>query len=192
MDNVSTVGRSAKARVQRRIQDDGARTDPSVCTGSLVLGAAGLLTGYRATCHWSSIDQLSLLGAEPVRECVVRNRNRMTGAGVTSRIDFALSIAADLMGDDVAQEVQLQMEYDPEPPYQSGSPRTGPTVQVTRLRFPDLAQHLGFDLRVGFAILGSNQFFRRQRDQGQDQGVHHGRRDHAIGESVRWAAVIDP
>jgi cyclohexyl-isocyanide hydratase len=105
----------------------------SVCTGSLVLGAAGLLFGYRATCHWSSIDQLSLLGAEPVSERVVRDRNRITGAGVTSGIDFALTVVADLLGKDAAQEIQLQMEYDPEPPYQTGSPRTAPPALVAAI-----------------------------------------------------------
>lgn len=98
----------------------------SVCTGSLILAAAGLLKGYRATCHWSSIDQLSLLGAEPVSARVVRDRNRITGAGVTSGIDFAITVVADLVGADIAQEIQLQLEYDPEPPYQSGSPRSAP------------------------------------------------------------------
>jgi cyclohexyl-isocyanide hydratase len=86
----------------------------SVCTGSLVLGAAGLLTGYRATSHWLSIDQLTMLGAEPVSERVVRDRNRITGAGVSSGIDFALTVVADLLGKDVAQDTQLQMEYDPQ------------------------------------------------------------------------------
>lgn len=106
----------------------------SVCTGSLVLGAAGLLTGFRATCHWSSIDQLSLLGAEPVHERVVRDRNRITGAGVTSGIDFALTVIAHLVGEAVAQEVQLQMEYDPRPPFQTGSPRTAPPTLVKATR----------------------------------------------------------
>jgi cyclohexyl-isocyanide hydratase len=106
----------------------------SVCTGSLVLGAAGLLTGYRATSHWSSIDQLTMLGAEPVSERVVRDRNRITGAGVTSGIDFALTVVADLLGKDVAQEIQLQMEYDPEPPYQTGSPKTAPADLVATTR----------------------------------------------------------
>lgn len=106
----------------------------SVCTGSLVLGAAGLLTGFRATCHWSSIDQLSLLGAQPVHERVVRDRNRITGAGVTSGIDFALTVVAHLMGDEVAQELQLQMEYDPQPPFEAGSPRTAPPALVKATR----------------------------------------------------------
>jgi cyclohexyl-isocyanide hydratase len=106
----------------------------SVCTGSLVLAAAGLLEGYKATCHWSSIDQLSLLGALPVSERVVQDRNRVTGAGVTSGIDFALTVVADLLGDEAAREIQLQMEYDPEPPFQSGSPRSASPalVQATR------------------------------------------------------------
>ena len=106
----------------------------SVCTGSLVLGAAGLLRGYRATCHWSSLDQLSLLGAEPVSDRVVRDRNRITGAGVTSGIDFALAVVAELLGDEIAQEVQLQMEYDPQPPYQTGSPLTAPPALVALVR----------------------------------------------------------
>ncbi|MDF7649141.1 DJ-1/PfpI family protein [Erwiniaceae bacterium L1_54_3] len=96
----------------------------SVCTGSLVLGAAGLLQGYRATTHWGSLDQLNLLGATPVAERVVRDGNRITGAGVTSGIDFALTVAEELFGRAVAENIQLQMEYDPEPPFHSGSPRS--------------------------------------------------------------------
>jgi cyclohexyl-isocyanide hydratase len=96
----------------------------------LAIGAAGLLRGYRATSHWSSMEQLSLLGAEPVQERVVRDGNRKTGAGVTSGIDLALTVVAELLGHQVAQEVQLQMEYDPEPPYKTGSPRTAPSALV--------------------------------------------------------------
>ena len=103
-----------------RQQADQAKWVTSVCTGSLVLGAAGLLKGYCATSHWSSIDQLSLLGAEPVSQRVVRDRNRISGAGVTSGIDFALTLVAEISGDAVAKSVQLQMEYDPEPPFTSG------------------------------------------------------------------------
>jgi len=106
----------------------------SVCTGSLVLGAAGLLDGYRATSHWSSIDQLSLLGAEPVARRVVRDRNRITGAGVTSGIDFALTVVAELFSPAVAQEIQLQLEYDPEPPYQAGSPRSASPDLVSAVK----------------------------------------------------------
>lgn len=112
----------------------GCRLVTSVCTGSLVLGAAGLLSGYRATCHWSSLDQLSLLGAHPVNERVVRDRNRITGAGVTSGIDFGLTVAAELAGDEVAQGVQLQMEYDPAPPFAAGSPRSAPAQLVDAIR----------------------------------------------------------
>lgn len=106
----------------------------SVCTGALVLGAAGLLTGYRATTHWASLDQLALFGAEPVEARVVRDRNRFTGAGVTSGIDFALAIAAEVLGEDAAQEIQLQIEYDPEPPFRCGSLRTASPELVARLR----------------------------------------------------------
>ena len=98
----------------------------SVCTGSLVLGAAGLLKGYQATCHWASLDQLALLGATPVAERVVQDRNRITGAGITSGIDFALQLVALLYGKTVAQSIQLHMEYDPHPPLQSGTPDLAP------------------------------------------------------------------
>src|SRR5205807_6882589 len=89
----------------------GCRFVTSVCTGSLVLAAAGLLRGYRATCHWGSLDQLSLLQAEPVAERVVRDRNRITGAGVTSGIDFALAVVAELAGAGLAREIQLPDAY---------------------------------------------------------------------------------
>ncbi|WP_454918177.1 DJ-1/PfpI family protein [Xanthobacter sediminis] len=95
----------------------GARYVTSVCTGSLLLGAAGLLKGYRATCHWLSLPQLALLGAQPVRERVVIDRNRITGAGVTSGIDFGLVLAAAIMGEDEARRIALAIEYDPAPPF---------------------------------------------------------------------------
>ncbi|MGC1030742.1 DJ-1/PfpI family protein [Pantoea agglomerans] len=117
-----------------RQQADQAKWVTSVCTDSLVLGAAGLLKGYRATSHWSSIDQLALLGAEPVSQRVVRDRNRISGAGVTSGIDFALTLVAEIAGDAVAKSVQLQMEYDPEPPFTSGSPHTAPPQEVEQAR----------------------------------------------------------
>ncbi|KAF1072272.1 MAG: Isonitrile hydratase [Pseudomonas citronellolis] len=113
----------------RRAAED-CRLLTSVCTGSLLLGAAGLLDGYRATCHWASLDQLELLGARPVAQRVVRDRDRITGAGVTSGIDFALSVAAELHGSVIAQDIQLQMEYSPRPPYRSGSPLTAPSALV--------------------------------------------------------------
>lgn len=98
----------------------------SVCTGALLLGAAGLLRGHRATTHWLSLGLLESFGAVPVRERVVRDRNRITGAGVSAGIDFALVVAAELFGAAVAQSIQLAIEYQPAPPFQSGSPDTAP------------------------------------------------------------------
>lgn len=106
----------------------------SVCTGSLILGAAGLLQGFRATTHWGSLDQLTLLGATPVSERVVIDRNRISGAGVTSGIDFALTVVAEIYGASAAQRIQLQLEYDPEPPFVSGSPRTAAPELVADVR----------------------------------------------------------
>jgi cyclohexyl-isocyanide hydratase len=106
----------------------------SVCTGSLVLGAAGLLKGKRATCHWAAIEHLALLGAIPVSERVVIDGNVVTGAGVASGIDFALQLAAILEGEKVAREIQLQIEYDPDPPFNGGSPRTAAPETLETLR----------------------------------------------------------
>ncbi len=92
------------------------------------------IAGYRATCHWASLDQLAALGAEPVAERVVRDRNRITGAGVTSGIDFALHVVAELVSPQLAREIQLQIEYDPAPPFQAGSPRTAPAELVSAQR----------------------------------------------------------
>lgn len=107
-----------------RKQASGARYVTSVCTGSLVLGAAGLLKGKRATSHWAALEHLKPLGAIPVSDKVVMDGNVITGAGVTSGIDFALTVAALLEGEDVARQIQLQIEYDPSPPFNSGSPKT--------------------------------------------------------------------
>ena len=110
-----------------------ARYVTSVCSGALLLGAAGLLRGYRATTHWMSLDFLRAFGAEPVEERVVRDRNRITGGGVTAGIDFALFVAGELFGDAVAQSIQLAVEYDPAPPYSSGSPRVAPEGVTRRV-----------------------------------------------------------
>lgn len=99
----------------------GAQYVTSVCTGSLILGAAGLLRGYRATTHWVVHDVLATLGATPVTERVVIDRNRITGAGVTAGLDFGLIMAAKLRGDDYARMLQLAFEYDPQPPFNAGS-----------------------------------------------------------------------
>jgi len=94
----------------------------SVCTGSLILGAAGLLKGYKAACHWASRDQLAYFGAIPTAERIVFDRNRASGGGVTSGIDFGLALAAEIRGDAYAKFIQLSLEYDPDPPFTSGSP----------------------------------------------------------------------
>ena len=94
----------------------------SVCTGALILGAAGLLQGYRATTHWAYHDLLPLVGAEPVASRIVEDRNRITGGGVTSGIDFGLTLLARLTSDDYARGWQLGTEYDPDPPFDSGAP----------------------------------------------------------------------
>ena len=94
----------------------------SVCTGALILGAAGLLQGYQATTHWAYHDLLPLVGAEPVKARVVADRNRITGGGVTSGIDFGLTLLARLAGEDYARGWQLGTEYDPHPPFDAGTP----------------------------------------------------------------------
>jgi cyclohexyl-isocyanide hydratase len=111
----------------------------SVCSGALVLGAAGLLKGYKATTHWSVHDVLPLLGATPVKARVVEDRNRITAGGVTSGIDFGLRIAARLRGDDFARALELNLEYDPQPPFGTGTPaKAGPkiTTAMTQMYQP--------------------------------------------------------
>jgi len=104
----------------------GARYVTSVCTGSLVLGAAGLLRGKHAASHWAWRDALSAFGAIPDPARVVRDGNVFTGGGVTAGIDFALTVMAEIAGDDYAQSVQLSMEYAPDPPFMSGRPDIAP------------------------------------------------------------------
>jgi cyclohexyl-isocyanide hydratase len=113
------------------LADRGARAKyvTSVCSGSIILGAAGLLRGYKATSHWAAKDMLPLFGAEPAEGRVVIDRNRMTGGGVTAGIDFGLVLLAQLRGDDAAKMTQLMMEYDPQPPFHAGSPKgAGPEL----------------------------------------------------------------
>jgi cyclohexyl-isocyanide hydratase len=106
----------------------------SVCSGSLLLGAAGLLQGYQATTHWALHDVLPQFGAQPVKARVVTDRNRITGGGVTAGIDFGLTVLAQLRGADVAQAVQLMMEYDPQPPFDAGSPDKAGAAIVSTAR----------------------------------------------------------
>ena len=124
------------ATVLRFLQNQarGAKYVTSVCTGSLVLGAAGLLKGKRATCHWAALDHLNALGAIPVSERVVVDGTIVTAAGVASGLDFALVLAAKLESEQVAREIQLQIEYDPAPPFDSGSPGTASPDTVAALR----------------------------------------------------------
>ncbi len=110
------------------------RWTTSVCTGSLLLGAAGVLDGLRATSHWLYLDRLRELGAEPVSERVVREGKVITAAGVSSGIDMALGLAAIEAGEDVAQAIQLAIEYDPQPPFDAGSPNKAPGHVVERVR----------------------------------------------------------
>jgi cyclohexyl-isocyanide hydratase len=113
---------------------DGARYVTSVCTGSLILGAAGLLKGRRAACHWAWRDLLTLFGAIPDGGRVVRDGNVFTGGGVTAGIDFALTLAAEIAGEAFAQGLQLSLEYAPAPPFDAGRPETAPPEVLARVR----------------------------------------------------------
>ncbi|HEX6311939.1 MAG TPA: DJ-1/PfpI family protein [Acidimicrobiia bacterium] len=129
------------ARADRRVIDwlqvahEGSQWTTSVCTGALVLGAAGLLEGKRATSHWTALDALRQFGAEPVGdERVVFDGKVVTAAGVSAGIDMALTLAERVAGPDVAQAIQLEIEYDPQPPFDTGSTAKAPPELVARLR----------------------------------------------------------
>jgi cyclohexyl-isocyanide hydratase len=123
-----------------RKQAERAKFVTSVCTGSLVLGAAGLLRGYRAATHWTAMENLSAFGAIPTEQRVVIDRNRVTGGGVTAGIDFALTLVAKLVDEKTAQAVQLRLEYNPAPPFNAGSPKTAPK-EVLALMNERVAPH---------------------------------------------------
>lgn len=117
-----------------RAQAARARFVTSVCTGALVLGAAGLLKGVRATTHWASHDFLAPLGAQPVQARWVRDGRVVTGGGVTAGIDFALALVAEMLSPEAAQAIQLQIEYAPAPPFAAGSPETAPPAVLAAAR----------------------------------------------------------
>lgn len=131
---VSALMDDAEALDWLRGQAQSVRYVTSVCTGSLVLGAAGLLRGKRATSHWASRDLLAAFGAIPTPGRVVRDGNLFTGGGVTAGIDFALTVVAEMAGTKTAQEIQLQIEYAPAPPFDAGAPDTAPPDVVAAVR----------------------------------------------------------
>ncbi len=117
-----------------RRQAKGAKYITSVCTGALVLGAAGLLEGYRATTHWTAMDHLAPFGAVPEKTRVCVDRNRITGGGVTAGIDFALTLVSILVDRQTAEAIQLRIEYNPAPPFNSGSPDTAPAEILAAMK----------------------------------------------------------
>jgi transcriptional regulator GlxA family with amidase domain len=123
----------------------------SVCTGSLLLGAAGILEGLEATTHWLETETLEKFGARPVEKRVVEQGKVITAAGVSAGIDMAITLVARIAGDDVAKAIQLGIEYDPQPPFDSGSPRTAPAsiVDLVRNIAGDLASSTRAGNRVG-------------------------------------------
>lgn len=128
----------------------------SVCTGSLILGAAGLLKGYKATTHWAWHHHLALFGAEPIKARTVFDRNRVTGGGVTAGIDFALALMAAIAGESIARMVQLSLEYDPSPPFDSGSPEKAGDIAVAGYqdRVRKIAPEREAELKEAAARLG--------------------------------------
>ena len=117
-----------------RMQALGAKFVTSVCTGSLVLGAAGLLQGYNAATHWSAMEMLALFGATPTKTRVCVDRNRVTGGGVTAGIDFALKLVSLLVDRSTAEAIQLRLEYNPAPPFNAGSPDTAPAEVLALMK----------------------------------------------------------
>lgn len=115
-------------------QGETAKYITSVCTGSLILAAAGLLQGYRAACHWAFRDQLAMLGVEVCTDRVAIDRNRITGGGVTAGIDFGLVLAGILCGEETAKTIELLLEYNPAPPFNTGSPEKAPEAIAENFR----------------------------------------------------------
>ncbi|MGA8134174.1 MAG: DJ-1/PfpI family protein [Pseudomonas gingeri] len=130
-----TLAAASDANTVAFMADRGGRAKyvTSVCSGSLILGAAGLLKGYKATSHWSCRDALAEFGAIPTEARVVRDRNRITGAGVTAGLDFGLAMVAELRDQTYAECTQLMSEYDPDPPFNAGSMKTAPPKVKTAM-----------------------------------------------------------
>lgn len=126
MDDAETLAFLARAGAR-------ARYVTSVCTGSLILAAAGLLEGYRAACHWLWRAELVRFGVDVRKDRVVVDRNRITGGGVTAGIDFALALAAEIAGQQEARRIQLQIEYNPAPPFEAGSPETADAATIAEV-----------------------------------------------------------
>ena len=118
------------------VAEQGARADwvVSVCTGALILGAAGLLRGYRAATYWSMMEELRAFGAIPTYERVVIDRNRCTGGGLTAGVDVGIAVAGAVFGEATGQELELLLEYNPDPPYRTGHPSLAPDSLVERVR----------------------------------------------------------
>jgi cyclohexyl-isocyanide hydratase len=131
---VNALLEDAEALAFVRAQAARVRYLTSVCTGSLVLGAAGLLNGRRATTHWFSHDFLARFGAVPVHARVVRDGNLITAGGVTAGIDFALTVVAELAGREQAETIQLTLEYAPEPPFRAGTPDEAPPAVLAQAK----------------------------------------------------------
>jgi transcriptional regulator GlxA family with amidase domain len=125
---------NAEMRAYLRAAAEQAALVTSVCTGALILGDAGLLDGKRATTHWLAYEALAGLGATPVAERIVRDGNVITAAGVSAGIDLALLLAAEIAGEEMAKAIQLGIEYDPQPPFDAGSPAKAPAQLVEVMR----------------------------------------------------------
>jgi cyclohexyl-isocyanide hydratase len=125
----------------------------SVCNGSLLLGAAGLIDGYKSACHWLWRHYLPQFGAEPVAARVVRDRNRLSGGGVTSGIDFAFTLASELAGEETAKMIQLVLEYDPQPSFDCGSPEKAGAERVGRARTAQELRFQGVEAQIAQAAL---------------------------------------
>jgi cyclohexyl-isocyanide hydratase len=140
-----------------RAQARSAKYVTSVCTGSLVLGAAGLLEGYNAATHWSAMQYLSAFGATPTKTRVCVDRNRVTGGGVTAGIDFALTLVSILAGRQTAEAIQLGLEYNPAPPFDAGSPDSAPPEILTLVKERIAARGAGRGDAVERAAARMNQ-----------------------------------